>query len=306
MTTTKLTLDETLPGEPFAEAPRPNVLCYSDESGWDMSDCASIALITGTHDAMDEVGCALAMVTGESELKWKSIDGGSKAREATNALECVLNAARDGGLRVDTIIWDQRSGRMGYEGHDEFKVLRDMYSQIVKTVLGRRWTTALSWTHYADQQTAFDGMMIETAIRRRLLRLSENEGIRGLADLVKPIQQVDSKEFRMVQMADLFAGLARFSYVNYDMLKAGPGQQTLSGLVDGVECSPEPSNSEQHRIDVFTKFLRKCGSLGLGVSLDPKHRGLITTPTNKPVSFWHYQPQADEDTGARRHDRRAY
>lgn len=301
--TNKLTLAGGFPGEQFDNGHAINVLGYSDASGWNDKECASIGLISGVPEAFKAVRQSLALTTSDSELKWESVRSQPKAQVASDALESILNVALEGYLRVDVIIWNRLSRRMGYQGHDVLKVLIDMYSQLESTVMAFRWTSASSWTHFADQHDGLDWSIVDFGTIRRATRKSQRGGQRPSLEPTKPIEPVDSKKYRMVQLADLFAGLARFSYTHYDQVNMPQGSRPLPGLDGGWTAQ---SKASEYRSGVLREFLRKCEKRKLGVSLDSSKRGLVTQPTNRPVSFWHYEPQHPEDTGARRDDGRAY
>jgi len=301
--TDELTLVGGFPGEQLDNKNAINVFGYSDASGWNDKVCASIGLISGVPQAHKAVRQSLALTTSDSELKWESVRSQPKAQVASKALECVLDMALEGYLRVDVIIWNQLSRRMGYQGHDDLKVLIDMYSQLESTVLAYRWPSASSWTHFADQHDGLDWSIVDFGTIRRGARKSQRDGQRPFLEPTKPIEPVDSKEYRMVQLADLFAGLARFSYTHYDQVSMPKGSRSLPGPGG---CLAKQSKGSEYRSEVFREFIRKCESQNLGVSLDPARRGLVTRPINKPVSFWHYEPQHPDDKGARRDDSRAY
>lgn len=297
------TLDGTFAGEQPNEPKANHVLGYSDASGWNDKVCASIGLVSGAPPALEAVRHSLMAFADGSELKWESVRTQTKAQVALKALECILDVALEGYLRLDVIVWNKQSRRMGYQGHDVHKVMIDMYSQLESTVLAYRWPLASSWTHFADQHDGLDWSMIDLGTLRRGARKSQKVDQRPFLETKKPIEQVDSKKYRMVQLADLFAGLARFSYTHYDQVSMPPGSRPLPGL----DCSrTEQSKSSELRSRLLREFLRECESRKLGVFLDPAKRGLVTRPINRPVSFWHYEPQHPDDTGARRDDGRAY
>lgn len=295
-------LEGKFPGEQTNQSQPTHVIGYSDASGWDDSVCASIGLITGVPQAFDAVRQSMKAIGVDSEFKWETVRTHSKAQVASRALKCMVSLAQEEYLRVDTIIWNQASHRMGYQGHDDMKVLMDMYSQLVSTVLFYRWPSTLSLTHYADQHNGPNWSTIDDATRRRWQRKSDKTGPRHSVD-IRPIEQVDSKLNRMVQISDLFAGLARFSYTDYDHAKVPLGSHPLPGFMDD---HIGPSKATVQRCGVLSGFIRECNKRKLGVSLNPTKRGLVTQPTNRPVSFWFYEPQHPEDIGAKHNDGRAY
>lgn len=305
--TDELTLVGGFPGEQLDNKNAINVFGYSDASGWNEADCASIGLISCVPQAFGDARASLQdVIESNSEIKWTSVHGVDKASTALSTLKCISDIARRGYLRVDVIIWNEESRRMGYEGHDEYGVLKDMYSQLLSTVLAYRWPSTESWTHFADQHSGVDWTGIDAETRRRGIRkqmkLDKVSPPRRLWDRLTPIQEVDSSAYRMVQVADLFAGLARFSYVVGKRLNpALPGFRPPEN-----EGWRKPSGGDGYKLRVLEGFLSECSNRMLGVSYEPPTRGLVTRDPTQPVNFWHYEPQHPADKGARRDDSRDY
>jgi hypothetical protein len=109
------------------------------------------------------------------------------------------------------------------------------------------------------------------------------------------ITAANSTRSPLVQVADLFGGLAVFSrekFDEYDLwLKETSAQ---AWLFERGDSAPDPSRSSRERFQVLAKFDGLCKKRKLGVSLKTK-RGLWTPNPENPVNFWPYEPQHAED-----------
>ncbi len=99
-----------------------------------------------------------------------------------------------------------------------------------------------------------------------------------------------------MQLADLFAGLSIYSrscFNRYENWKIRNANQC--GLfIDDQSTHLKLSKSDQERCLVLDEFDKKCKRHRLGVSLKTA-RGLKTFDHSKPLNFWWYEPQHEED-----------
>ena len=97
----------------------------------------------------------------------------------------------------------------------------------------------------------------------------------------------------IAQVADLFAGLAVFSWNKYDQYEAWVRQNDLQ-----MQMFPGPpvimSRSEKERFPFLRYVDDQCKKNKMGISLR-SFRGLKTINPNMPINFWLYESQSDED-----------
>lgn len=110
---------------------------------------------------------------------------------------------------------------------------------------------------------------------------------------MRPTVQVDSKNYRLVQVADILAGLARFSYIVRNRLNP-----PMLGLDPSLDArSSKPSSTDEYRLPVLARFLADCRHRSLSVSNEPPLRGLATRDPSEPVNFWTYAALHPGDRG---------
>jgi len=111
---------------------------------------------------------------------------------------------------------------------------------------------------------------------------------------IEAVQEVDSKQTPLCQVADLFAGLSVFSWLKYDVYRCWQINQQKQLRLFPIEQTLELSNSDQERCAILFYFNNRCKAHKLGVSLQTK-RGLWTPQPTNPINFWFYEPQHPED-----------
>jgi len=206
-------------------------------------------------------------------------------------------------LRVDVLIWDIQDSRHKVPGRNDIANLQRMYYHLFRNVLRARWPNDAVWRLYPDEHTALDWETVReclekvsvTVQRERSLSTGGEFRIRLRREFgIEEIRPIRSDQHPLLQLADLFAGLAAFSHEQFgdyqEWLRAISSQQSLFNQAGSIN----PSRSSRERYQVLNRFDTLCKQHKLGVSLR-KRRGLLTPDPNKPINFWLYEPQRPED-----------
>ncbi|MCL6546932.1 MAG: DUF3800 domain-containing protein [Bryobacteraceae bacterium] len=281
---------------------------FADESYWNKGRFRSLGLVTTPVCSLDLLNDELKSLLAESnvrEFKWKRLDGAKERFAAEKLCEFTVEKACTGQLRVDVLVWDIEDSRHRVTRRDDIANLERMYYHLFRNVLRARWPGDATWRLHPDEHTALDWDTVmdcleakSTSVELDLslftpgwfkVRLRREFGI-------EQIQPVSSAKYPLLQLADLFAGLAVFSRDKIDeylsWLKANSPQTLL--FSDEVCATGDPSRSSQERFQVLKSFDDACKQRKLGVSLKTK-RGLWTPKPENPINFWMYEPQHPED-----------
>lgn len=209
-----------------------------------------------------------------------------------------------GGLRVDTLIWDTYDSRHQVPGRDDVANLQRMYYHLFKNVLQRRWPRGSTWRLCPDENTALDWMTVQDYLDMA------GVGFRVDGDLfsggfrlrlqrdfrVLQISEACSAETPLCQLADLFAGLGAFSHLAYDRyeswLNPQSGQMQLELGLDS--SSREPGKSDRERFVIMKHLDDECKKRKMGVGLKSSW-GFQTHDPRQPINFWLYEPQHPDD-----------
>lgn len=160
---------------------------------------------------------ALRQSHGRIEHKWSRTKRGHGI-----ALVDFFFAHRD-QMRVDVLVWDIEDSRHGcLRNRDDKANFVRMYYHLLHNVLKRRWPDGARWLICPDAQAEVDWDTLEQCLGWKSWAVEENLfthcGESGLREYynIHEIRCVCSKELLLIQLADLFAGLAAYSYRAFD------------------------------------------------------------------------------------------
>lgn len=277
---------------------------YSDESGINVGDrYTSVSVVSGEAEVLNCLRDKLNKTLRDKnidEVKFFKIKGYKSpfTQAAISFIECVVNDfARYNKVRVDTITNDNKSlERDNYGDGDKPDLERIYYS--VLTDIVRRWRYT-KWGFYADVNSKVNWKEIvsylnRTKLRKRVekpllikLMLDENPEFE-----FSEVKQVDSVEEPLVQLADLFAGMAKFSHdsVEYNVncaewLKRSKNEKQgeLIKLVKQDNWHIEKSVECRYR--VIGRMVSICHGHRLYVSINSENHLRTWRPAN-PINFW--------------------
>jgi hypothetical protein len=285
-------------------------VAYADETQHNIGRFRGIGLISLRYGDASSVGADVQNLLrdlGISEFKWSKLNSRNDRDAACKMLGYAIKKACAGVLRADVLTWDIQDRRHMVRGRDDIANLQRMYYHLFKNVLRVRWPDGSIWQLCPDEQTSIKWREIQdflnlassqVEIRHDMfsqgkfsLSLKEEFGI-------KQIVPCPSCKESLVQLADLFAGLAAYSrnrYDRYELWQHTHGQKRQLGLFP-----PEPQSSAQlshrdhGRCHVLATFDAACKRERLGVGLKDS-RGLKTYGPSNPINFWWYEPQHEED-----------
>ncbi|GIV83932.1 MAG: hypothetical protein KatS3mg052_0939 [Candidatus Roseilinea sp.] len=280
---------------------------FADESYWNTGRFRSLGMVTLPLDCLQVMESEVRQLLDESqvkEFKWKKLDGAKERFAAEKLCRFAVDKACPGQFRVDVLVWDTEDSRHKIPNRDDIANLERMYYHLFRNVLRARWPNNAIWRLHPDEHTALNWETVRDCLENKStgidvdrslftggqfrIRLRQEFGI-------QEIQAVSSGAHPLLQLADLFAGLAVFSRDKFDdyqkWLQATSPQ---ARLFDEGDASDDPSRSSRERFQVLKEFDHLCKQRKLGVSLETK-RGLWTPDPKNPINFWLYEPQHPED-----------
>ena len=286
-------------------------LGYSDESSWNQSRYRSLALVTGSAEAMRDLDSMVSAVLRESnvrELAWKNVASAKHRFAAIKVYDAVCNTMHNRPLRVDVLIWDTHDSRHRVRRRDDSENLARMYYHLMSNVISLRWNAVGTWLMRADERTDTDWETLEDCLRGRTRR-EKTAAQRQFGELVPlrtavppKVEQVSSSNHPLIQVADAFTGLAAFSWnqsAGHRTWKevAHPAQSGQQNMFSSLGLG-DISKSAQFKHDALDHVV---GLNLVGVVMKTREgQGLRTFgPTNR-INFWMYEPRRLEDTAPRK------
>jgi len=282
---------------------------YADES-YTSDRYQSVSVVTFTSDHESKFDSQLASALEESsvsEFKWSKLRQARDRFCAMKLIDFALYQAVDKKLRIDTLIWDTKDSRHKIIGRDDTENLQRMYYHLFRNVFQRRWPQDSTWKLYPDENSALDWLRLEEFLERSSIGI-ELQGdifderqfrIRLFREFsIEEIQEIDSCDAPLCQVADLFAGAGAFSHTYFDKYMQwcceDSGQIALAMNKQFSEDLTNLSGGEAEKCLVLDYLSKECKKHKLRVGLESS-KGLRTYDPRFPINFWMYQPQHMDD-----------
>ena len=251
-------------------------VAYFDETTPNTGEHGAIALVTVEAAHVAPIEDAIRNACGNlAEFKFAKMSDGRQARAAIALLDVIFGFADKGHLRIDTLSWDKNDSRHAVTGRDDYANIARMLQHLLKNAL-LKWRHTDRWQLFHDQQEQIDfarvARIANNMLRTHVARLGPGE--RRQPPEILSIIPSDSKQYPIIQIADMFAGLAGY----------------LRSL--NADTFQSASKTGRARLDVLKALLP-------WMALRTRMRfrigeGLITE-RSAVVNLWPYRPQGDYD-----------
>lgn len=227
-------------------------------------------------------------------FKWNKFNSKNKVNALKEFLEYLFRLMSRDIVHITTIIWDIHDSRHEILRRDDKKNLSLMYYKLIKNFAEDKLRNGDTLTIYPDQNNSIDWDLIEEIL--------PNDGIHNTKELSFCtvcfskvfIKESNTSENALIQIADIFAGLARTSYKDYGNYEKWLNRGQTS-LFPGEELNQiDISVKDEHRFIIYQFIDEKCKRKSWSVSLK-SNKGFYTYEKRKPLNFWFYKPQHEED-----------
>lgn len=275
---------------------------YSDESGIFDQRYQAIGVVSGPDDELAQLRTALKNILNDenvSELKFVNIvrRKSKTMKVAQRFLTCAVREfAIQTRLRIDVITWGDENSLDVIQSNDRIAKLEDMYHRVL-THIGRQWRQ-INWNFYPDANSQIHWNQIISLLNRtslarfkaRLLQLLENNDP-SQSFKFSSVKELGSSCEPLIQLADLFAGMARFSREEGEQCVqwldswGNKAQLRLSGLLNGGYSVSDATRTKRARFELIGKFDKLCKRYKMRVSLRT-NKCLWTFDPTYPVNFW--------------------
>lgn len=294
-------------------------VCFSDESHWNQGRFRSLGMVSLRMNDLECLEAELDSLLSNSdvnEFKWNKVKNAKYRIAAEKMCDFAVRHASSSILRVDVLIWDTEDSRHKVRGRDDIENIGRMYFHLFRNVLRERWPDDAVWKLHPDEHTAFDWKTLQDCLGNVSTQMDFtnptlfNESMTlELWQEFGPasVQPVASQSQRLLQLADMFAGIAVLSHQEYSRYKEWQqynAPPSLFSLVDESVDGASFSNSLVERLTLLGRFNTECKKRRLGVSLKSCN-GLSTPDPDNPLNFWIYTPQHAEDKAPIRNTTRA-
>lgn len=286
-------------------------LAYSDESGTFDHPFQSIAIISGQEATLSQLRNDLSKILDDNDIPEVhfsdiSVYGSAMAKAARQFINIsISNYVIFNKIRIDIITW----GISDIISEDQDN-LKYMY-YLVLVFMARSWCN-VSWIFYPDINSKIDwqGIRKQLNIANFFRYIYKQRILMDLPDSdysfhFSEIQQLDSIQEPLIQLADLFSGIARYSgekgYYCVQWLHSHPSYFGKEHQLEFDNFCPKNNETTGHDRCIYQligNLYKTCKKYKLGVSLATNNRlcTMYSKVHNRPINFWNYKPQDKYDT----------
>lgn len=287
---------------------QPTHIAFTDESQYNVGQFGSVGMVSLRYSDFKSVSADVSKIIqrlGMTEFKWTRLSGVRERSTAIELLEYVVDKAATGVLRLDILTWDKEDSRHTIKKRDDIANLHRMYHHILKNVLRERWHNDSLWLLCPDEHLSMKWNSVDHFLDNSSYKVNLTPSlfkVNRFFDLeqafsIHDIRPCKSHEEPLIQLVDLFTGMATYSrgeYEKYVEWQANNTDSQIELFSSGRVTPTQLSKADKERCSVLHQFSSRSKSKKLGVSLQT-HRGLRTLDPKQPVNFWWYMPQHDSD-----------
>jgi hypothetical protein len=246
---------------------------YSDESSYNYGAVRGVGAVSLRVDDSARLGAELASLLRASsvrELKWEKVRTARAAFAAQKALTWALDHALDGELWIETLTWEVTSAAASRVRRPTLTQLRNAYTTLLSSVMARqaqRGEQSQRWRIVPDEQSAIPWTRIQEALPQ-----------------IATIMPARSDPQPLIQLADVFAGLAVFSRAAYGAYERWLCVRGRDQDAHATTSSEGVYGSQAYRFVLLDEFYTACVRRLPGISLQTR-RGLYTWRADAPIQF---------------------
>lgn len=228
------------------------------------------------------------------KFKWNKFNSMDKVNALKEFLNYLFKLMSDDLVFIHTIIWDIKDSRHEILGRDDNKNLSLMYYKLIKNFAEDKTKNGDTLKIYSDRNNAIDWNLIEDILPNDGVYNTKKLSFCTVGYSKVFIEESNTNENVLIQIADIFAGLARTSYDDYSNYIKWLNQTQQSLFPNENPCKIDISGKDEHRFKIYKFINNYCKRKLWTVSLKT-NKGFSTFDKNKPLNFWFYKPQSEED-----------
>jgi len=272
-------------------------IAFSDDSKHVEGRFNSLALVSLRHDHYEHIESPLKNILKDSsitdEFKWEKLRTAKYRHAALKMIDFTFQ--NQDKLRVDILIWDLEDWRhKGIAGRDDAQNLVRMYYHLVSTTFSKRWPIEnVLWEWYPDRQSDVDWRTLQDCIQNKKHRCVQdlfkiNPQFQTVS--IRKITPSSSKDYPLIQLADLFAGMGSYSWGSCQRFREWKTNVSGQRSFFSNGETQDFSNSEKERFQVVDYFNRECKERRLRIGLESTG-GFKSYNPKRFINFWLYEPQ---------------
>lgn len=256
---------------------------FSDESNYSNGDYKSIALIGIHENIIWEFENKLIKILSKYDIsshsfKWKNIRSKNKANALKELLDYMFPLMEEELIKIEVLIWNIYDKRHNIVGRNDSENLSYMYNKIIKDFAERNLNENDIMYLFPDQNSAVNWKELEEILYNQKIYSEEHIPMLEMVLERKKviIKESSTEKEPIIQIADIFAGMGRSSFEDYNIYEHWlTPQQTLFKEIK------KPTNRQKYRFPIYKIVDEWAKKNKMQISLKSK-RGFFSHNPNTP------------------------
>jgi len=260
-------------------------------------------MISMRAELAEEINGKIQILNQESdvkECKWYKLESAKNRFAIQKIIDLCLEYADIDRLRIDVLVWDSEDSRHKVIGRDDNKNLMNMYIQLLKNVIVKRWKGSGVWQIFPDQNSIIDWVHVRNILRKIDLYDDDSDSyldrtwnqFKSLHSIVS-VEEADSKLTGLCQAIDIFTGMSVFSFEKREAFTEWGKRKSPQQELFPTE-KIELSNKDNEQSTVLNYCLEQMATKNINIRFE-NNSGLVTKDPNQVVNVWFYTPQTLSD-----------
>jgi len=290
-------------------------LIFSDESGYDGDNqFGCLAKISGSRENTKALNQELKIILQKhrkEEFKFKEIKNGRTIQIAKDFINVTIEFLKSSKIKLHILVWDKKDSRHQVYNRCDIENLKRMYFHHLKAIK-KHWRIDTNWEFYPDEFSAINWAedvvkyLENTTIKpvKSKDQIELFESFSGIKIKYQKVKELSSKDYPIIQLADLYAGLIRTARAESETFFEWYQKKKfeLQPSFFDYEQNLQPSNTLSLKFEVMYHFKKRADDFRLGVNLSKlKYFSSLNSKSN--INIWHYEPQGDYDKAPTKNNR---
>ena len=266
---------------------------FADESNFNKGQYRSVGAIVINERCLDVIDTQLKYILNQyninniTSFKWAKIQSDNKFNALKYFLIFLFPFLEKRLVTIHTLTWDTYDSRHDVEHRDDTENLSIMYYNLIKDITSKKLVCQESLKIYPDQNNSMDWEYLQMLLRNNSTKYDYNNNYIIDSHEIY-IKESSTEKHNLIQIADIFAGIARTSYEDYDDYEFYNPQQTRLVPLKKI------SRRQKYRFEIYN-IIKKWGEdHKYQISINSK-RGFNSFNQYAPINFWFYTPQRFND-----------
>lgn len=266
---------------------------FTDESNFNKGQYRSVGAIVINEKCLDVIDAQLKYILHQynidniTSFKWAKIKSDNKFNALKDFLIFLFPFLEKRLVTIHTLTWNTYDNRHKVEHRDDTENLSIMYYNLIKDITSKKLVSQESLKIYPDQNNSMDWEFLQMLLRNNSTKYDYNNNYIIDSHEIY-IKESSTEKHNLIQIADIFAGIARTSYEDYNDYEFYNPQQTRLVPLKKI------SRRQKYRFEIY-KIIKKWGEEHKYQISINKKRGFNSFNQDAPINFWFYIPQRLDD-----------